>query len=77
MNKTVTLEIPQSDWEKLSTELTRAVAVVQEQHRESEERWERIAMLDIQYKKMMEDIRRRLENVDKYLGFPESVHHVQ
>ena len=68
MSKTVTLEIPQSELEKFNLELTRTVAILQEQQRESEERWERLARLDDQFKQMMIEITKRLENVGKYLG---------
>ena len=68
MSKTVTLEIPQSELEKFNLELTRTVAILQEQQRESEERWERLARLDAQFKQMMAEIVKGLENVGKYLG---------
>jgi peptidoglycan hydrolase CwlO-like protein len=68
MNKTVTLEIPQSEWKKFNEELVRAVAVMQEQQRESEERWERIAKLQAESEKIKQQIREARENVEKYLG---------
>lgn len=45
MSKTLTLEIPQSEWDKFQKELIRAIAVLQEQQRESEERWTQISEL--------------------------------
>jgi hypothetical protein len=77
MSKTVTLEIPQSELEKFNLELTRTVAILQEQQRESDERWERLARLDDRFKQMMAEITRRLENVDKYLGDTEVAHQYQ
>lgn len=71
MNKTVTLEIPQSEWEKFTIELARVVAILQEHQRESEERWEQIAVLKAETAVMKEELRRRLQDVDKYLGNPE------
>jgi hypothetical protein len=65
MSKTVTLEIPQSELEKFNLELTRTVAILQEQQRESEEQWERLARLDDRFKQMMVEITKRLENVDR------------
>ncbi len=70
-NKTVTLEIPQSEWEKFTIELARVVAILQEQQKESDERWERISELKTETAKMKEELGRRLQNVDKYLGSPE------
>ncbi len=71
MNKTVTLEIPQSEWKKFNEELIRTVAVMQEQQRESEERWERIVELKMETSDLMQDLRRRLQDVDKHLGSSE------
>jgi len=71
MNKTVTLEIPQNEWKKFNEELVRAVAVMQEQQRESEERWERIVELKMETSDLMQDLRRRLQDVDKHLGSSE------
>jgi len=68
MNKTVTLEIPQSELKKFNEELVRAVAVMQEQQRESEERWERIAKLQAESEKIKQQIREAREDVEKYLG---------
>jgi len=68
MNKTVTLEISQSEWKKFNEELVRAVAVIQEQQRESEERWERIAELQAESEKIKQQIREAREDVEKYLG---------
>ncbi len=73
MNKTVTLEIPQSEWEKFTIELARFVAILQEQQKESEERWERIVELKAETAMMKEELRRRLQDVDKYLGGTEAV----
>jgi hypothetical protein len=73
----VTLEIPQSELEKFNLELTRTVAILQEQQRESEERWERLARLDDRFKQMMAEITKRLENVDKYLRDTEVAHQYQ
>ncbi len=68
MSKTVTLEIPQSELERFNLELTRTVTLLQAQHRESEERQERLARLDAQFQQMMAEIMKGLENVGKYLG---------
>lgn len=68
MNKTVTLEIPQSDLEKFNLELARVVTILQGQQRESDERWERVTRLNRQFDQLMIEITKRLENVDKYLG---------
>lgn len=73
MNNTVTLEIQQSDLEKFNLELTRVVAILQEHQRESEERWERIAELKAENTKLKDELRKRLQDVDKYLGSPEIV----
>ena len=37
MSKMITLEIPQSEWEKLKEELIRTAAILKEQQRESED----------------------------------------
>ncbi|MGH9802691.1 MAG: hypothetical protein ACRD82_20180 [Blastocatellia bacterium] len=68
MNKTVTLEIPQSEWKKFNEELVRAVAVMQEQQRESEERWVRIAKLQTESEEIKRQIRKAREDVEKYMG---------
>jgi hypothetical protein len=67
-NKTVTLEIPQSEWERFTIELARVVAILQEHQRESEERWERIEALKAETAVIKEELRRRLQDVDKHLG---------
>lgn len=68
MDKTVTLEIPQSEWKKFNEELIRAVAVMQEQQHESEERWERIAKLRAESEEIKRETRKARENVEKLLG---------
>ena len=72
MSKMITLEIPQSEWEKLEKELIRTTAILKEQQRESEERRERIVSHDAKRQRIMAEIDRRLANVDKYLGHAES-----
>lgn len=74
MNKTVTLEVPQSEWEKFRAELARAVAVMQEQQHESEERWMHIAELKAETLDLREELKRSLRNVDKHLGSLEAAH---
>jgi squalene cyclase len=64
MDKPVVLEIPQSEWEKISLELVRTVAVMQEQQRESEERWAHIAELKAETLDLQEELKRSLRNVD-------------
>jgi hypothetical protein len=71
MSKTVTLEIPQSEWEKFKEELIRTAAILKERKRESDERWERMADYDARHAQRMAEIDRRLANVDKYLGSSE------
>lgn len=68
MSKIVTWEIPQSELDRFNLELTRTVTLLQVQQRESEERQERLARLDAQFKQMMSEIVKGLENVGKYLG---------
>ena len=68
MNKTVTLEIPQSEWKKFNEELIRTIAVMQEQQRESEERWERIVKLRAESEEIKRETRKARENVEKLLG---------
>lgn len=67
MNKTITFEIPQSEWEKFNTELTRIVAVMQEQQRESEERQERITDIRAEREKIRRETKIARENAEKYL----------
>lgn len=67
MNKTVTLEIPQSEWEKFNIELAKLAAVMQEQQRESEERWERIAEIRAEREKIKQETKIARENVEKHL----------
>lgn len=73
MSKMVTLEIPQSEWEKLKEELIRTAAILKEQQRESEERRERIVSRDARRQQVTAEIDRRLANVDKLLGDAENV----
>ncbi len=72
MEKMITLEIPQSEWEQFKEELIRAVAVMQERKRESDERWARIAELDAEYERLMKELRKERSNVAKYLDVPQS-----
>ena len=72
MSKTLTLEIPQSEWDKFQKELIRAIAVLQEQQRESEERWTQISELKAETAQLREELQRRLQDVDKHLGSPET-----
>jgi septal ring factor EnvC (AmiA/AmiB activator) len=67
MEKMITLEIPQSDWEKLKEELIRMVAVMQERQRESDERWQRIDALDAEYERLMQTLRKERRNVAEHL----------
>jgi hypothetical protein len=69
MEKMITLEIPQSDWEKFKEELIRVAAVLKEQQRESEERRKRIVSGDARRQQVMAEIDRSLANVDKHLGY--------
>ena len=71
MNKTVTLEIPQSEWKKFNEELVRTIAVMHEQQRESDERWMHIAKLKTETSDLMQELRRRLQDVEQYLGSSE------
>jgi hypothetical protein len=66
-NKTVTLEIPQSEWERFTIELARVVAILQEHQRESDERWARIADLRAESERIKQESRKARENVEKYL----------
>ncbi|NOT62342.1 MAG: hypothetical protein HOP19_19210 [Acidobacteria bacterium] len=74
MEKMITLEIPQSDWEKFKEELIRTAVILKEHQRESEERWERTADYDSRHEQRMAEIDRRLANVGKYLGSTESAY---
>ncbi len=68
MNNTVTLEIPQNEWKKFNEELIRTIAVMQEQQRESDERWVRIAKLQAESEEIKQQIKEAREDVEKYLG---------
>lgn len=68
MNETVTVEIPKSEYDKFCEELPRVVAVMQEQQRESDERWERITKLRNESEMIKQDIRKAREDVEKSLG---------
>ena len=68
MEKMITLEIPQSEWERFKEEIIRMAAVMQERKRESDERWERMAALDVQYEQIMAQLRKEKANVEKHLG---------
>ena len=68
MNETVTVEIPKSEYDKFREELPRVVAVMQEQQRESDERWERITKLRNESEMIKQDIRKAREDVEKSLG---------
>lgn len=68
MNETVTVEIPKSEYDKFREEIVRVVAVMQEQQRESDERWERIAKLRNESEMIKRDIRKAREDVEKSLG---------
>lgn len=67
MSKTMTLEIPQGEWDKFQKELIRAIAVLQEQQRESEERWERITRSRAESEHVKQAIRKAREDVEKSL----------
>lgn len=75
MEKMITLEIPQSEWEKFKEELIRMTAIMQERQRESDERWVRIAELDAEYERLMKELRKERSNVAKYLDVPQSDFH--
>ncbi len=77
MSKMVTLEIPQSEWEKFKEELTRTATILKEQQRESEERRERIVSRDARRQQIVAEIDRRLANVDKLLGYAENAHQLR
>ncbi len=68
MSKTMTFEISQSDFNRFNEELVRVVSVMQEQQRESDERWEQITGLREETAKLRAELGRRLQDVDKYLG---------
>lgn len=68
MEKMITLEIPQSEWEKFKEELVRATAVMQERKRESDERWERITALNAENDRLMAELKRRRADVEKHMG---------
>lgn len=68
MSKNVTLEISQNEFNRFNEELVRVVAVMQEQQRESEERWEQITGLREETAKLRAELSQRLQDVDKYLG---------
>ncbi|MGE0886873.1 MAG: hypothetical protein AB7P14_25410 [Blastocatellales bacterium] len=68
MSKTMTFEISQSDINRFNEELVRVVTVMQEQQRESEERWERITMLRDESEMIKNEIRKAREDVEKSLG---------
>jgi hypothetical protein len=67
MEKMITLEIPQSDWNRFKEELIRTATILTEHKRESDERWERAAGYDLRHEQYMAEIDRRLANVGKYL----------
>ena len=73
MEKMITLEIPQSEWDKFKEELIRVVAIMQERKRESDERWERMAALDAEYEQLMKALRKERSNVAKHLDVLQNV----
>lgn len=76
MEKMITLEIPQSEWEKFKEELIRMTAILQERQRESDERWERIAALNAENDRLMAELKRRRADVEILLGSPEAALHL-
>ena len=67
MEKMITLEIPQSDWNRFNEELVRTAAIMQERKRASDERWERMIALDAEYEQLMKVLRKERGNVAKHL----------
>ena len=69
MEKMITLEVPQSEWEKFNEELIRTATILKEHQRESEERRERMVSGDARRLAVFAEIDRRLANVDKLMGY--------
>ena len=68
MNNPVTLKTLRSQWKKFNEELASVVAVMQEQQRESEERWVRIADLKAEASQLRESRQRARMETEALLG---------